>query len=105
MWHACHVEHVCILYDRVYARNIRVSVCVNVRACVCVCVRACVCVCVCARARVCVCVRVCRVRHGKRLVSTQMSVDRVTCRTVSRWGGAGRGMDTSPLHAMSLLRE
>ena len=77
------------------------------RACVCACVRACVCVRARARACacVCVCVRVCRVGHGKRLVSTHMSVDRVTCRTVSRWGGAGRGMDTSPLHAMSLLRE
>ena len=88
----------------------RACVCACVRACVHACVRVCVCVCVCARARVCVCVcvcvcvRVCRVRHGKRLVSTQMSVDRVTCRTVSRWGGGGRGMDTSPLHAMSLLR-
>ena len=71
------------------------------RACVRVCVRACVCVCV--RACVCVCVRVCRVGHGKRLMSTQMSVDRVTCRTVSRWGGAGRELDTWPLQEMSLL--
>ena len=35
MWRACHVEHVCVLYDRVYARHdMRVSVCVSVRACV-----------------------------------------------------------------------
>ena len=27
---ACHVEHVCILYDRVNARHIRVSVCESV---------------------------------------------------------------------------
>ena len=69
-----------------------------------VCVRACVCVCVCVRARACVCVRLCRVEHGKRLVSTQVSVDRVTYRTVSRWGGAGRELDTRPLQEMSLLQ-
>ena len=111
MWHACHVEHVCILYDRVYARHMRVSVCE--RACVRVCVRECACVCVCvcvcvrarARARACVCVRACRVGHGKRLVSTQMSVDRMTCRSVSRWGGAGRELDTSLLREMSLLQQ
>ena len=62
--------------------------------------RACVCACV----RVCVCECVCRVGHGKRLVSTQMSVDRVTGRTVSRWRGAGRELDTWPLQEMSLLQ-
>ena len=79
------------------------AICVCERACVRACVCACVRVCVCVRACVCVCVRVCRVGHGKRLMSTQMSVDRVTCRTVSRWGGAGRELDTWPLQEMSLL--
>ena len=51
MWNMC----VYYMTDRVYARRMRVSVCVSVRACV----RACVCV--------------CRVGHSKRLVSTQMS--------------------------------
>ena len=69
------------------------------------CVRVYVCVCVRARACVCVCQRVCRVGHRKRLVSTQMSVDRVTCRAVSRWGGAGRELDTWPLQEMYLRNQ
>ena len=50
MWNMC----VYYMTDRVYARRMRVSVCVSVRACVRACV--CMCVCVCARAYVCVCV-------------------------------------------------